>query len=75
MQEIHVLVRLVDSLHSQVHHLGIPYLVTVRRSIREDVLKMESTLFTLDMITWNHLKFLVICAMDSGLCSKEGTVN
>ena len=51
MQELHVLVRLVYSLHSQVHHLGMPYLGTVRRSIREDVLKMESTLLILDVIT------------------------
>ena len=38
--------------------LETPYLVTVRRSIREDVLKMESTLLTLTVQTRNHSKFI-----------------
>ena len=44
-------------LHTQVT-LKTPYLVTVRRSIREDVLKMESTLLTLTVQTRNHSKFI-----------------
>ena len=50
---------LVYSLHSQVHHLGIPYLVTVRRSIKEDVLKMESTLLHQTVPIQNHSKYFV----------------
>ena len=44
-------------LHTQVT-LKTPYLVTVRRSIREDVLKMEFTLLTLTVQTRNHSKFI-----------------
>ena len=44
-------------LHTQVT-LETPYLVTVRRSIREDVFKMESTLLTLTVQTRNHSKFI-----------------
>ena len=36
----------VTTVSITTHHFS-PYLVTVRRSIREDVLKMESTLLTL----------------------------
>ena len=71
MQELHVLVRSVDSLHSQVHHLGIPYLVTVRRSIREDVLKMESTLLHQTVPIPNHSKYFVTWKMDNVSCSRE----
>ena len=47
-------------LHTQVT-LETPHLVTVRRSIREDVLidKMESTLLTLVVQTRKHSKFIV----------------
>ena len=38
--------------------LETPCLVTVRRSIREDVLKMESTLLTLTVQTRNHSMFI-----------------
>ena len=46
-------------LHTQVT-LETPYLGTVRRSIREDVLKMESTLTTLTVQTRNHSKFIAV---------------
>ena len=44
-------------LYTQVT-LETPYLMTARRSIREDVLKMESTLLTLTVQTRNHSKFI-----------------
>ena len=44
-------------LYTQVT-LETPYLVTVRRSIREDVHEMESTLLTLTVLTRNHSKFI-----------------
>ena len=44
-------------IHLQVT-LETPYLVTVRRSIGEDVLKMESTLLILTVQTRNHSMFI-----------------
>ena len=44
-------------LHTQVI-LENPYHGTVRRSIREDVLKMESALLTLTVQTRNNFKFI-----------------
>ena len=54
-------------LHTQVT-LETPHLVTVRRSIREDVLKRESTLLTLAVQTRNHSKFI---ATTNTLSSRE----